>query len=231
MADPPGLTGPVGSDGPTGPEGPVPHETPHAARPAAAVQTGRTTHGKPKADKGKASQAAHAGTKQGQTRTDSSAPDAPMKPPDYATVYGKPINAEHNLRYPPSFRFLLVSANGKAREATNVINCSWEDTNAILTGQIQFGEPAIKTYDPWVKPQVGDRVLCAADVHDGYGFQEIWLMRLKTHSHQVQSMIRTFDMTNDLELANESVGNFFFASTATKFGSPTKKPGGWTGRR
>jgi hypothetical protein len=222
---PPGLQGPArvlppGVQGPTGAVGDP--SKPKAPRKPAATQKGKEKHNEP----------ATKPPKPGKTRK---TPQAIIRAERQPPIPKKPNQFPwHALRYPPVLRFILLRTNGTTVALDNVTNVTWEDNDAILTGNIQVQDTKIQNTHTLARIAQGDQIACQVDVHDGQGFKQIWLMRTKSAGLAYADGTRTFDLANDLQLLQQSEGVFRYtqlgkADLSGPAGHNPARKGGWTG--
>ena len=214
---------------------------PKAPRKPAATQRGKTKHEPPKPGTGQAGSGTGTSPDPSSEHTGGgAAPTSPPKSPQAVIRVERqpPIPKKpdqfpwHALRYPPVFRFFLRRADGTISLLENVIGSTWDDHDAILTGNIQIQEPKVRTSHRYARVAQGDQVACQVDVHDGQGFKQIWSMRTKSAALAYADGTRTFDLANDLSLLQQSEGVFHYTGTAGKLtaASHPAKKGGWYGR-
>jgi hypothetical protein len=214
----------------------VPLETPSTVKlygenrlPTEAERRGRTRHGISEAERQHEAQAQKArrtalagkASRQGQQRTDRVvrySETAPAGTP-WTAPYRKPTVPK--LRQVVRFRLFARLANGKTVRLSRIVNLTWDDATAILTGSLTTGVPTFAVHDPEVRLQQGDRVACYASIAGG-SFRHIWTMRVYKPEYHAADRQRTYQLANDLELLRLSEDNFVFKKDK-------KHPHGWTG--
>jgi hypothetical protein len=191
------------------------HYVPKAEHPAAAATkkhgvTARTTRAP------SATAAAQRVTAQGIARA-----DAPYQ-------YGNTELFGGDLARPPHFRFTAIRQDNDPVELAHVESASWDDVNAILTGQVTVRDPIFGAGSDFTLGQ-GDQIVCEVTSPTGV-FGELWTMRCYEPQLAVNDRQRQFRLVNDLDLLRQSEGNFLYGATSSKI--PTglkKKAGGWKG--
>jgi hypothetical protein len=194
---------------------PFPADEPSLNHLVEGVRRGKTTHATAKP---KPKPPAHHKSKQGVTRQDT--------PPYH---YG-PADRFPHLGRPVAFRVTAILSSGRRAPLEMVERVTWEDANAITTGQLSLRELATDADSPERRLDQGDRIVLEASV-GGAPFQEVWTMRCYKPEAQSSSLQRTFNLANDLELLRQSEDNFYYRKTGPDMVTVASKtkPQGWTG--
>lgn len=126
-----------------------------------------------------------------------------------------------DLDHTPKFLFAVWKQDPQeVVTIDNMTSCTWEDANAITTGEMNVIVNQVTHPDgPGVRE--GDRILCACD--EGGGFKPLWVLRV-SDVQEVSANDGTwqFQLANDLDLLRRS--DDFFIYRANK-----SHPGGWWG--
>lgn len=99
----------------------------------------------------------------------------------------------------------------------NVESITWDDATAVLTGAIQFRDPAIG-----VVPDVGfgDEVMLECAITGDANFVELWRMRIDQPNRDFGSAVRTWQLINPLGWVARSTDDF-------KYTKGKAHPQGW----
>lgn len=165
-----------------------------------AANRGKGTHNPPANAKRKAAAGTknHAASQQGQQRAD--------KP----YVYGK-ADRFPDLGLDIQFRFVALHAGSSKRYPLRVERCTWQDSNAITTGEITLRIPLGESPSAELRLDQGDRIVLEGN--EGHGWVEVWTMRCYKPQLTGSNASRSFSLVNDLDLLRQSEDNFLFDRT------------------
>jgi hypothetical protein len=112
------------------------------------------------------------------------------------------------------FRLLLLRGRKNLGDITYLVTaCSWQDTGAIMTGDVSLQDPDPGAGKLSVSPQsilLGDMVELQARAANSAAFVEMWRMRVQQASTATAAGTRSWSLADDLQNLSDSTDSFRF---------------------
>jgi hypothetical protein len=134
-------------------------------------------------------------------------------PKDYWTAKGPSLQFGRER-----FRAWWVPASGPRQNIDdNVESISWDDATAVLTGSMQFRDPAIGTV-----PDVGfgDEIMLECSLAGDSNFVELWRLRVEQPNRDFGPSVRAWQLINALGWLQRNTDDF-------KYTKDKAHPQGW----